>query len=103
MFKVLFVALIAAVGFISCGDDVDCADQAAVEEAYVPQLNAYNAAVTAYNAEQSSENCNTLSDAASDYVDALNDVLDCADVLGGADAINDNITAAEAVIDQLNC
>ena len=69
--QILFLLVFGLTFMSSCGDDIDCTDETAIEAEVNPLFDAADAAVDAYYADSSEDNCKALKDAIKDYIDVL--------------------------------
>ena len=60
----------------SCGDDVDCNDEAAAEAEIEPFLDAVITASLAYATDPSADNCKAAEDAIDDLIDKTKEYED---------------------------
>jgi len=70
--------LFCGMAFVSsCGSDVDCSDEAAIEAELSPLLETLFTAALNYATDQSDENCDAYKDVLSDIIDKSKEYQEC--------------------------
>jgi hypothetical protein len=100
--QILLLLVFGLTFMTSCGDDIDCTDEAAVEAEVDPFFEAADAAVDAYNADNSEDNCKALKDAIKDYIDVLEKYEECVSTEDRAD-FDDVLSTLMTQRDELGC
>ena len=100
--QILLLLFFGLTFMTSCGDDVDCTDETAIEAEVNPLFDAADAAVDAYYADSSEDNCKALKDAIKDYIDVLEKYEECVSTEERAD-YDDVLSTLMTQRDELGC
>ena len=104
MKNLFFLALVAiSMSFASCGDDVDCNDEAAFQAEIETELDALITTAFAYAFNPTdSDLCNDYKDAINAYIKAIEPYRDC---FSGAEKeeFDTDLAETEAALDDLDC
>ena len=107
--KLLFTLCLFSLLVVSCGDDDDTGnvncnninDVTGLNNAIVNEIAALSTAGMNYALDMSDANCQAYKDAFEDYIDILKSLEDCANDLGTGSQWQQDLTEAEAAIDNL--
>jgi hypothetical protein len=98
--QILLLLVFGLTFMTSCGDDVDCSDEAAAQAELEPLLDAVITATFAYGLDPSADNCKAAEDAIDALIDKTKEYEDCAD---SAAEFQEAIDDLEAAKDDLGC